>query len=157
MTSKEKALLICKLLSEKKGENIVYIDVASKSSLCDYFVIAGGRSSTAVKALCENLEEKLEKEYGVMPERRDGGREGRCGRKKYCGRRGLRRRKKRGGRKEYRGGKSRQPGGKGEAGGDGGRIGTGQESGGSEAGHSRSGVAAGEKGGGSETGGKGSR
>ena len=40
---------------------------------------------------------------------------------------------------------------------DGGRIGTGQESGGSEAGHSRSGVAAGEKGGGSETGGKGSR
>lgn len=77
MTSKEKALLICKLLSEKKGENIVYIDVASKSSLCDYFVIAGGRSSTAVKALCENLEEKLEKEYGVIPERRDGGREGR--------------------------------------------------------------------------------
>ena len=68
MTSKEKALLICKLLSEKKGENIVYIDVASKSSLCDYFVIAGGRSSTAVKALCENLEEKLEKEK----EDRDG-------------------------------------------------------------------------------------
>ena len=67
MTSKEKALLICKLLSEKKGENIVYIDVASKSSLCDYFVIAGGRSSTAVKALCENLEEKLEKNTALCP------------------------------------------------------------------------------------------
>lgn len=77
MTAKEKTLLICKLLSEKKGENIVYIDVSSKSSLCDYFVIAGARSSTAVKALCENLEEKLEKEYELTPSRKDGGREGR--------------------------------------------------------------------------------
>ena len=77
MTSKEKALAICKLLSEKKGENIVYIDVAEKSSLCDYFVIAGGRSSTTVKALCDNLEEKMEKLYGERPSRYDGGREGR--------------------------------------------------------------------------------
>ena len=64
-------------LSAKKAEDILIIDVREKTALCDYFVIAGGRSSTAVKALCENLEEKLEKEYGVMPERRDGGREGR--------------------------------------------------------------------------------
>ena len=77
MTSKEKVLTICKILSSKKAENIVYIDVADKSSLCDYFVIAGGRSSTAVKALCENLEEKLEKDYGETPSRKDGGREGR--------------------------------------------------------------------------------
>ena len=77
MTSKEKTLTICKILSDKKGENIVYIDVADKSSLCDYFVITGGRSSTAVNALCENLEEKMEKEYGLSPERKDGGREAR--------------------------------------------------------------------------------
>ncbi len=77
MTSKEKVLAICKILSEKKGENIVYIDVADKSSLCDYFVIAGGRSSTAVRALSENLEEKMEKDYGEIPSRKDGGREGR--------------------------------------------------------------------------------
>ena len=77
MTSKEKVLTICKILSSKKAENIVYIDVADKSSLCDYFVIAGGRSSTAVKALCENLEEKMEKDYGETPSRKDGGREGR--------------------------------------------------------------------------------
>ena len=63
MTSKEKALTICGILSSKKAENIVYIDVSDKSSLCDYFVIAGARSSTAVKSLCENLEEKMEKIY----------------------------------------------------------------------------------------------
>ncbi|MCD8372706.1 MAG: ribosome silencing factor [Clostridia bacterium] len=77
MTSKEKTLLICKLLSEKKGENIVYIDVADKSSVCDYFVVASGRSTTSVKAIAENLEEKMEKDHGFTPARRDGGREAR--------------------------------------------------------------------------------
>ena len=77
MTSKEKVLAVCKILSDKKAENIVYIDVAEKSSLCDYFVIAGARSSTAVRAICENLEEKMEKQFGEVPGRRDGGREGR--------------------------------------------------------------------------------
>lgn len=77
MTSKEKTLTICGILSSKKAENIVYIDVSDKSSLCDYFVIAGARSSTAVKSLCENLEEKMEKDFGEIPSRKDGGREGR--------------------------------------------------------------------------------
>ena len=56
MTSKEKALLICSILSEKKASNLVYIDVESKTSLCDYFVICSGRSTTQVKSLAENLE-----------------------------------------------------------------------------------------------------
>jgi len=77
MESKEKCLTICKILSDKKANDIVYIDVASKSSLCDYFIVCSGRSSTQVKALSENLEEKLSKEYGVEPTRRDGVREGR--------------------------------------------------------------------------------
>jgi ribosome-associated protein len=77
MTSKEKTLLICKLLSEKKGNEIVYIDVADKTSLCDWFVICSGRSTTQVKSLAENLEEKLSKEYEIEPRRREGVREGR--------------------------------------------------------------------------------
>lgn len=77
MTSKEKCLLICRLLSDKKAGDIVYIDVAEKTSLCDYFIVCSGRSSTQVKSLADNLEEKLEKEYGEMPRRREGVREGR--------------------------------------------------------------------------------
>ncbi len=61
MTSKEKVLLICKFLSEKKAKGIVYIQVDHKTSLCDYFVVAGGTSKTHVRSLSENLEEKLEK------------------------------------------------------------------------------------------------
>jgi ribosome-associated protein len=77
MTSKEKTQLICKLLSEKKGADIVYIDVAEKTSLCDWFVICSGRSTTQVKSLAENLDEKLSKEYQIEPRRREGVREGR--------------------------------------------------------------------------------
>ena len=77
MTSKEKVLLICKVLSDKKARGIVYIAVESKTSLCDYFVIAGGTSKTHVKSLAENLEEKLERDHGLTPRRRDGVREGR--------------------------------------------------------------------------------
>lgn len=77
MTSNEKTLAICKYLSEKKAYGIVYIDVESKTSLCDYFVICSGRSSTQVKSLAENLEEKFKKEFDISPRRREGVREGR--------------------------------------------------------------------------------
>lgn len=77
MTSEEKVKLICKILSNKKASSIVYIDVEKKSSLCDYFVICSGRSTTQVKSLAENLEEKLSKEKGEEPRRKDGAREGR--------------------------------------------------------------------------------
>ena len=75
--SKQKTLQICKYLSDKKAYGIVYIDVESKTSLCDYFVICNGRSSTQVKSLAENLEEKMEKEHALAPRRREGVREGR--------------------------------------------------------------------------------
>lgn len=77
MTSKQKTDLICAVLSQKKAHNIVYIDVEDKTSLCDYFVICSGSSSTQVKSMAENLEEKLEKESGLSPRRREGVREGR--------------------------------------------------------------------------------
>ena len=72
MTSKEKTNLICKILSDRKANGIVYIAVENKTSLCDYFVIAGGRSKVQVKAIAEALEEKLKKEHGITPQRMEG-------------------------------------------------------------------------------------
>lgn len=72
MTSQEKTNLICKILSDRKASDIVYIAVENKTSLCDYFVIAGGRSKTQVKALAEHLEEKLKKEHEAVPRRVEG-------------------------------------------------------------------------------------
>ena len=54
--TKQLATRICQFLSSKKAEDIVLLDVREKTSICDYFIIARGRSSLQVKSLCENLE-----------------------------------------------------------------------------------------------------
>ena len=69
---------IGRYLSSKKAEDILLIDVREKTTLCDYFVIASGRNTTQVRALCENLEEHLSKQ-GLEPRRTEGVREGRWG------------------------------------------------------------------------------
>ena len=76
METKEFAQKICKFLSDKKAEDIVKIYVADKTVIADYFVIAGGRSSTQVKALCDNLEEFVET-MGMTAKRKEGVAEGR--------------------------------------------------------------------------------
>lgn len=77
MTSYQKTILICKTLSSKKAKGIVYLAVEDKTSVCDYFVICGGSSRTQVKAIAENLEELLKKDYEITPRRFEGLREGR--------------------------------------------------------------------------------
>lgn len=78
MESYELAKKACKALSDKKGEDIVILDVGDQTVVCSYFVIASGKSTTQVKALCENVEEELEK-LGLSPVRTEGVREGRWG------------------------------------------------------------------------------
>ncbi len=75
MKDKEKAhelaLKIAGILDEKKARDIIIIDIGEKSVIADYFVIASGRSTTAVKSLADSVDEKLAKE-GTDPLRRDG-------------------------------------------------------------------------------------
>ncbi len=65
------AHFIAEKLSEKKGRDIVIIDVAQKTVLADCFVIAGAGSTTAVKAMADYVDEKLSKEHKIEPLRRD--------------------------------------------------------------------------------------
>ena len=46
-------------LADDKAEEIVSIDLAGKSSMADWMVIASGRSSRHVTAIAENLVERL--------------------------------------------------------------------------------------------------
>lgn len=78
MESYELAKKACKALSDKKGEDIVILDVSDQTIVCSYFVIASGKSTTQVKALCENVDEELGK-LGYSPVRSEGVREGRWG------------------------------------------------------------------------------
>lgn len=79
MTAKELTEAICKALSDKKGKDIVYIDVENKTSLCSYFVLVSGSNSTQVKSLAEYVEEQMEKLYDLAPTRLEGVHDGRWG------------------------------------------------------------------------------
>ena len=67
---------MCKILYDKKAQDILSINVTDKSVLADYFIICSGRNSQQVKALCSELEEKLEPQ-GIFAKRKEGTDEGR--------------------------------------------------------------------------------
>ena len=55
----EKAALIAKCIDDKKGKKIQVLQVGELTSIADYFVIASATSSTQVKAIADEVEEKL--------------------------------------------------------------------------------------------------
>ena len=55
-----------KALDDKKAINICAVKISELTVLTDYFLIANGTSSTHVRSLAEEVEEKL-KEAGVQP------------------------------------------------------------------------------------------
>ena len=71
MTSREVAKKACSYLDEKKAVDIKIIDISKISIVADYFIIAGASNSRQVKALADNVEEKLGKE-GVVPNHIEG-------------------------------------------------------------------------------------
>ncbi len=58
-------------LNEKKGKQLSAIKIADLTVLCDYFLICTATSSTHLRALGDEVEEKL-KENGVMPHHIEG-------------------------------------------------------------------------------------
>lgn len=46
-------------LDQDKGENVVVIDLAEKSTMADYMVVVSGRSSRQVSSMAEHLMERL--------------------------------------------------------------------------------------------------
>jgi len=73
---REQVLALCEVLDNKKALDILAVNVADKTIIADWFVIASGRSTTQVKALCDELEEKAA-ERGLIARRKEGYQEGR--------------------------------------------------------------------------------
>lgn len=67
-----RANAICKYLYGKKAEDIAMIDVENLTIIAGCFVLASGRSTTQVKALCDEVDEKMEKEQGMKYLRIEG-------------------------------------------------------------------------------------
>ena len=68
---RELADKIANVLYEKGGLDLQIIQVDHLTSIADYFVICSGRNAQAVRALAEDLEDKLLEE-GIEPRRREG-------------------------------------------------------------------------------------
>ena len=66
MTSLEKARAVVKILDEKKGIDIMALEIAEKTIIGDYFVIVNGTSNTHVKSLAGDVEFEMSKQ-GVEP------------------------------------------------------------------------------------------
>ena len=69
-------LALCEALDNKKAFDILALNVADKTIIADWFIIASGRSTTQVKALCDELEEKAA-ESSLIAQRKEGYQEGR--------------------------------------------------------------------------------
>jgi ribosome-associated protein len=72
MDSKKLALECRELADNRKAEDIVVLDVADISSIADYFVIASGTSEPHLRAISDEITEKLREQHGVRPRALDG-------------------------------------------------------------------------------------
>lgn len=70
------ALTIAEAADDRKGKNIVLLNVAEVSYITDYFVIATGFSSVQVKAIARSIEDKVEEQWQRLPLQREGQGEG---------------------------------------------------------------------------------
>ena len=69
-----KVLAVVNASSDKKALDIVTIDMRKMSSVCDYFVIASGTSTTQVRAIADHIARQL-KEKGERIWHMEGARE----------------------------------------------------------------------------------
>ena len=66
MASEQMLDFILNSLEDDKADDIVSIDLRGKSEMADYMVVASGRSSRRVSAICEKLALRLKQEAGLL-------------------------------------------------------------------------------------------
>lgn len=72
MDSKKLALLCREFADNKKAENIVVLDVRKLSSVTDFFVIASGTSEPHLRAILDEIRDRLREEHDLRPRAVDG-------------------------------------------------------------------------------------
>ena len=67
LTSHKFACIIARFLDEKIAKDISILNISNVSSFADYFVICSAQSNTQVKALTENLADKIKQTFSRLP------------------------------------------------------------------------------------------
>ena len=61
----ELARFIVDQIADRKGEDIVLLDVRERTLIADYFVICSGTSDRQLKAIVDAITESVKKKYGL--------------------------------------------------------------------------------------------
>jgi len=72
MDSRKLASLCRELADNKKAEDIAILDLRELSSVTDYFVIASGSSEPHLRAIVDEITDKLRDEHQLRPKAIDG-------------------------------------------------------------------------------------
>ena len=67
LTSYKFACIVARFLDEKIAKDISILNISNVSSFADYFVICSAQSNTQVKALTENLADKVKQIFTRLP------------------------------------------------------------------------------------------
>ena len=67
LTSYKFACVVARFLDDKIASDISILNISNVSSFADYFVICSAQTSTQVKALTENLAEKIKSTFSRLP------------------------------------------------------------------------------------------
>ena len=67
LTSYKLACIVARFLDEKIAKDISILNISNVSSFADYFVICSASSNTQVKALTENLADKIKQTFSRLP------------------------------------------------------------------------------------------
>ena len=71
-TPAELARLIAEIADDKKGEEIIALDVGDLVSYTDYLVIATARNERQAKAIVDEVRLRLKRDEGRLPARAEG-------------------------------------------------------------------------------------
>src|SRR5713226_10776945 len=72
MDSRKLALLCGELADNKKAEDVTVLNVRELSSVTDYFVIASGSSEPHLRAIVDEITDKLREDHHLRPKATDG-------------------------------------------------------------------------------------
>ena len=67
LTSYKFACIVARFLDDKIGSDISILNISKVSSFADYFIICSAQTNTQVKALTENLSEKVKNTFSRLP------------------------------------------------------------------------------------------
>ena len=68
----EMARQMVDIIADKKGEDIVLMDLRGRTIVADFFILCSGNSDRQIKAIAEDLRSKIKEDYGIIPRSIEG-------------------------------------------------------------------------------------